>query len=111
MNEVSPFLQIRWKRLVIDEDRHASESEAISTCLMFSAKLLCVEKTWFLTSAPITHQLGLSFGTKFWDEGYGKIQASRGHIAGRNDEEDHEVVEIDEGRTRIWRKNDHKDLN
>ena len=111
-------MKIRWKRLVIDEDRLASESEAISTALIISARLLSAERTWFITSTPITNLSGLNLGNEICHEDLQlrTIQASRrntpaSNTPASNDVEDDEVIEIDERGSRRWSKKDHKDLN
>ena len=123
-------MQIRWKRLVIDEG-HVSAT--LSTTLVPFAKLLSVERRWIVTGTPTTNLLGLSFGTKSSETSdsqidYTKAAESKDIENGDADEfrtwevdqESDEVVEIDKMEvdsstsresTRIWSKYDREDLN
>ena len=128
-NDVSPFLQIRWKRLVIDEG-HVSAT--LSTTLVPFAKLLSVERRWIVTGTPTTNLLGLSFGTKSSKMSDSQLDCTKAakskdvedtekeeFRAWEVDEESDEMMEVDERQmvdspsnpTRIWSRYDREDLN
>ncbi|KIM48685.1 hypothetical protein M413DRAFT_437870 [Hebeloma cylindrosporum] len=115
---ISPFLQIRWKRLVIDEG-HVSSS--LTSILVPFAKLLSVERRWIVTGTPTTNLLGLSLGNRSSDDG-NELQPDG--AAGRPDQ--HFPVDVDDSpsmqispsipddfgqKPRIWNRYDREDLN
>ena len=123
-------MQIRWKRLVIDEG-HVSAT--LSTVLVPFAKLLSVERRWIVTGTPTTNLLGLSFGTKSSEIPDSQIDCTKAvekkdvedgekdeFMGWEVDEESDEMIETDEMQVdsspsresrRIWSKYDREDLN
>ncbi|KAL0946491.1 hypothetical protein HGRIS_012709 [Hohenbuehelia grisea] len=109
--DVSPLLQIRWKRLVIDEGHNSATTSTILTPLV---KLLSVQSKWIVTGTPTSNLLGLSFGEK---------SAEMIVLAPEEDEEmDVEHISGDRSRdvspsgassesSRVWTKADRQDLN
>lgn len=102
MNGLHPFLQIRWKRLVIDEDLHSSVPEILSTTLMSCASKLSVERRWIVTGTPTTNLSGLCLGTRLGFQ-VAYIQASRGNSAASKASTSRES----DGK---WTENDRKTL-
>ncbi|KAJ7436218.1 P-loop containing nucleoside triphosphate hydrolase protein [Mycena latifolia] len=105
----SPLMQIRWKRLVIDEG-HVSAS--LSTVLTPFTKMLSVERRWIVTGTPTTNLLGLNLGSK-GNESFASLPEASAPSSPTPSEgfessvADGSVAEIS---TRVWTRVDGKDL-
>ncbi|KAF7337866.1 Helicase C-terminal domain-containing protein [Mycena venus] len=106
----SPLLQIRWKRLVIDEG-HVSAS--LSTVLTPFTKILSVERRWIVTGTPTTNLLGLNLGKKINEEADAIPSETSEIVSSRAPSEGPEPVEVDESPSsapRVWTRDDGEDL-
>jgi hypothetical protein len=84
-NTLHPFLQIRWKRLVIYEDLLSIVPQELSTTLMSCVKNICVERRWIVTGNPTTVGVsGLSLGSRVEPEQLRYMTASNGPSGARN---------------------------
>ncbi|KAI5122210.1 hypothetical protein M0805_002699 [Coniferiporia weirii] len=72
---ISPLLQIRWKRLVRDEGHNAATQ---STTLNNFLSLISSERKWIVTGTPTTGLLGLSFGSTLEDDAEVREMPSQG---------------------------------
>ncbi|KAI6045621.1 hypothetical protein EDC04DRAFT_2634069 [Pisolithus marmoratus] len=59
VTQVTPLLQVRWKRLVVDEG-HISGN--VSATINYFVKQLSIERRWIVTGTPTSNMLGLSLG-------------------------------------------------
>lgn len=110
--EVSPLLQIRWKRLVVDEGHVAA---ATSTNLTEFARLLNVERRWIVTGTPTTNLLGLSFGrnteqTDIFDELLGPPSSAASDNSSSSPPSNIDDTENHTEVARRWTVNDRQDL-
>ncbi len=120
MSGISSLLQIRWKRLVIDEG-HVSAN--LATTLVPFAKMLSVERRWIITGTPTTNLLGLGLGSRGIEPSpsSSSIQTNDGLSDQRLPAEDiiPSSSEVSPAGTpspttplkRIWTKYDREDLN
>ncbi|KAJ7772943.1 SNF2 family N-terminal domain-containing protein [Mycena maculata] len=108
--QCSPLLQIRWKRLVIDEG-HVSSST--STELNRFMRILSVERRWIVTGTPTTNLLGLNLG-KNMNETFASPSQSSNELPSRapseGPESDQFSVVDDLSAPRVWDKDDGEDL-
>ncbi|KAJ7080414.1 P-loop containing nucleoside triphosphate hydrolase protein [Mycena belliarum] len=105
----SPLLQVRWKRLVIDEG-HVSAS--LSTVLTPFTKMLSVERRWIVTGTPTTNLLGLNLGTRTTETSVPPTEASVPSSPTLSEAFEFSAAEVSpvEPTTRVWTRVDGKDL-
>ncbi|KAJ7772955.1 SNF2 family N-terminal domain-containing protein [Mycena maculata] len=100
--QCSPLLQVRWKRLVIDEG-HVSSST--STELNRLMQILSVERRWIVTGTPTTNLLGLNLG-KNVNETFAPPSQSSDELPSRAPSEgpgsDQSFVVDDLSAPRVW---------
>ncbi|KAH9832900.1 P-loop containing nucleoside triphosphate hydrolase protein [Rhodofomes roseus] len=95
-SKVSPLLQVRWKRLVIDEG-HVSANK--NSNLITLSRVLSVERKWIVTGTPTPNLLGLHHG-----------QGSELQYPEDPDEPNTESTD-EELSARRWTPDDRQDLN
>ncbi|KAJ7481065.1 SNF2 family N-terminal domain-containing protein [Mycena galericulata] len=116
----SPLLQIRWKRLVIDEG-HVAHS--LTTNLAELSKRLSVERRWIVTGTPTTNLLGLNLGKSVNEAAAvasdaGDDQPSRAPSEGPNPDSSQvsavaDDLSVDDAVVeppRVWNQDDGRDL-
>ena len=112
-SEVSPLLQIRWKRLVVDEGHVAS---ATSTNLAEISRKLSVERRWIVTGTPTTNLLGLSFGQQVnpvlevENDETPSFPGSTDQLSSDSSEANDLDFHMDMNSTRRWTRYDREDL-
>ncbi|KDQ61066.1 hypothetical protein JAAARDRAFT_32059 [Jaapia argillacea MUCL 33604] len=107
--DVSPLLQIRWKRLVVDEGHTAANTNTNFTPF---AMLLSAERRWIVTGTPTTNLLGLSFGHVEDPQSQDPEctgESSRNTPEAQAAEAEQQEVEL-EGHRRRWTRYDREDL-
>ena len=109
---VTPLLQIRWKRLVIDEG-HISGN--VSSCVNYFVRQLSFERKWIVTGTPTSNILGLNLGraNEISATGTTDSSGSRAPSDITNDSAPPEVSEVsnEEGNDlRVWGRYDNENL-
>lgn len=110
-SQVTPLLQIRWKRLVVDEG-HISGN--VSSSVNHFVRLMSFERKWIVTGTPTSNILGLNLGRT---SEIPEIDVANFESQSPNDtpeistlQEDSEMLNEEGTNSRIWVRYDRDNL-
>ncbi|KAH7909861.1 P-loop containing nucleoside triphosphate hydrolase protein [Hygrophoropsis aurantiaca] len=105
--EVTPLLQMRWKRLVIDEGHISSN---ITGAINFFVRQLSIQSKWIVTGTPTSNILGLNLGQQS-DSTDAESPPSSEHDFEQSSSESSTPALDNEGSvTRVWGKYEYENL-
>lgn len=107
--DVTPLLQVRWKRLVVDEGHTAGN---VSTVINHFVRQLSIERKWIVTGTPTSNILGLSLGRSGEEFNMGDTDCSEPQSPSGSftSDEPSSSTNTEEPCTRIWSRYDGHNL-